>query len=202
LLDCQVAMLANQNLNYMTSGRAPQRAGNAHQNLVPYQVFAVSDGHMIVAVGNDSQFRAYCGVLGLPELADDPRFATNPKRVVNRDVLVPILAERMAQGEREHWLRELERAGVPAGPINTLDQVYADPQVQFRQMRRELPHPLAGTVPIAASPLRLSGSPVEYRRAPPLLGEHTAQVLRDRLGLTDEDIAALARPAPSAGKAV
>lgn len=202
LLDCQVAMLANQNLNYMTSGRAPQRAGNAHQNLVPYQVFAVSDGHMIVAVGNDSQFRAYCGVLGLPELADDPRFATNPKRVVNRDVLVPILAERMAQGERDHWLGELERAGVPAGPINTLDQVYADPQVQFRQMRRELPHPLAGTVPMAANPLRLSGSPVEYRRAPPLLGEHTAQVLRDRLGLTDEDIAALAQPAPSAGTAV
>ncbi|ANN65187.1 CaiB/BaiF CoA transferase family protein [Bordetella bronchialis] len=192
LLDCQVAMMANQNLNYMTSGKAPRRAGNAHQNLVPYQVFAVSDGHMIVAVGNDSQFRAYCGVIGLPELADDPRFATNPKRVVNREVLVPILAERMAQGERDHWLAELERVGVPAGPINTLDQVYEDPQVQFRQMRRELPHPVAGTVPIGASPLRFSGSPVEYRRAPPLLGQHTEQVLRERLGLTDGDIQALA----------
>jgi crotonobetainyl-CoA:carnitine CoA-transferase CaiB-like acyl-CoA transferase len=192
LLDCQVAMLANQNLNYMTSGTAPRRAGNAHQNLVPYQVFAVSDGHMIVAVGNDSQFRAYCGVLGLPELADDARFATNPKRVVNRDVLVPILAERMAQGERDHWLAELERVGVPAGTINTLDQVYEDPQVRFRQMRRELPHPVAGTVPIGASPLRFSGSPVEYRRAPPMLGEHTEEVLRERLGLSDSDIQALA----------
>jgi crotonobetainyl-CoA:carnitine CoA-transferase CaiB-like acyl-CoA transferase len=192
LLDCQVAMMANQNLNYMTSGEAPRRAGNAHQNLVPYQVFAVNDGHMIVAVGNDSQFRAYCRVIGLPELADDPRFATNPGRVVNREALVPILVERMAQGARDHWLAELERAGVPAGPINTLDQVYEDPQVQFRQMRRELPHPAAGVVPIAASPLRFSGSPVEYRRAPPMLGEHTEQVLRERLGLSDADIQALA----------
>ncbi|MFC4277266.1 CaiB/BaiF CoA transferase family protein [Achromobacter aloeverae] len=192
LLDCQVAMMANQNLNYMTSGKAPRRAGNAHQNLVPYQVFAVSDGHMIVAVGNDSQFRAYCGVIGLPELADDPRFNTNPKRVVNREILVPLLVERMAQGERDHWLAELERAGVPAGPINTLDQVYEDPQVVFRQMKRELPHPVAGTTPIAGSPLRLSGSPVEYRRPPPMLGEHTAQVLRERLGLSDAEIEALA----------
>jgi len=192
LLDCQVAMMANQNLNYMTSGKAPRRAGNAHQNLVPYQVFAVSDGHMIVAVGNDSQFRAYCRVIGMPELSDDPRFNTNPKRVLNREELVPLLVERMAQGERDHWLAELERAGVPAGPINTLDQVYEDPQVVFRQMKRELPHPVAGTVPMAGSPLRLSGSPVEYRHAPPMLGEHTAQVLRDRLGLSDADIEALA----------
>jgi crotonobetainyl-CoA:carnitine CoA-transferase CaiB-like acyl-CoA transferase len=192
LLDCQVAMMANQNLNYMTSGTAPRRAGNAHQNLVPYQVFAVSDGHIIVAVGNDSQFRAYCGVLGLPELADDPRFATNPGRVVNRETLVPMLVERMALDARDHWLAELERVGVPAGPINTLDQVYEDPQVRFRQMRRELPHPAAGKVPIAASPLRFSGSPVEYRRAPPMLGEHTEQVLRERLGLSDSDIQAMA----------
>jgi crotonobetainyl-CoA:carnitine CoA-transferase CaiB-like acyl-CoA transferase len=194
LLDCQVAMMANQNLNYMTSGQAPRRAGNAHQNLVPYQVFAVNDGHMIVAVGNDSQFRAYCNVIGLPELGTDARFATNPKRVVNRDILVPLLVERMAQGARDHWLAELERVGVPAGPINTLDQVYEDPQVQFRQMQRELPHALAGTVPMAASPLRFSGSPVEYRRAPPMLGEHTEEVLRERLGLSDADIQALGQP--------
>src|SRR5690606_18307355 len=108
----------------MTSGQAPGRAGNAHQNLVPYQVFAASDGHLIVAVGNDSQFRNYCAVIGAPELAEDPRYATNPGRVVNRNELVPILAERMKAGARDHWLRELERAGVPAGPINTLDQVY------------------------------------------------------------------------------
>jgi crotonobetainyl-CoA:carnitine CoA-transferase CaiB-like acyl-CoA transferase len=195
LLDCQVAMLANQNLNYMTSGKAPRRAGNAHQNLVPYQVFAVSDGHMIVAVGNDGQFRAYCRVIGLPELADDPRFATNPQRVINREVLVPILSERMLAGERDHWLEQLERVGVPAGPINTLDQVYEDPQVLARGMRLDLPHPAAGTVPVAASPLRFSGSPVVYDRPAPMLGQHTEQVLRERLGLSKEDIAALRGPA-------
>ena len=194
LLDCQVAMLANQNLNYMTTGQAPKRAGNAHQNLVPYQVFAASDGHLIVAVGNDSQFRNYCRVIGLPELSDDPRFSTNPQRVQNRDALVPLLAERMATGERDFWLAELEAAGVPAGPINTLDQVYKDPQVQAREMWRELPHPTAGKVPVAASPLKFSDSPVQYRRPAPLLGEHTRQVLSERLGLSEEEIQALAQP--------
>jgi len=193
LLDCQVAMLANQNLNYMTSGKAPRRAGNAHQNLVPYQVFAASDGHLIVAVGNDSQFRNYCRVIGMPELASDPRFATNPQRVQNREALVPVLTARMAEGARDMWLAELEAAGVPAGPINTLDQVYEDPQVLARGMRRDLPHPAAGSVPIAASPLKLSGSPVQYRHAPPLLGQHTRQVLAERLGLSDADIDALAQ---------
>ena len=192
LLDCQVAMLANQNLNYLVSGQAPQRAGNAHQNLVPYQVFAAADGHLIVAVGNDSQFRAYCGVIGLPELAGDPRYATNPGRVVNRGQLVPVLAERMKTGARDHWLRELERAGVPAGPINTLDQVYDDPQVRARGMRQDLPHPVAGSVPLAASPMRFSASPVQYRRAPPMLGQHTEEVLREELGLDEEEIRALA----------
>ncbi len=193
LLDCQVSMLANQNLNYMTSGVAPKRAGNAHQNLVPYQVFAASDGHLIVAVGNDSQFRNYCGAIGLPELSADPRFSTNPQRVKNREELVPLLAERMATGERDHWLAALEGVGVPAGPINTLDQVYEDPHVLARGMRRELPHPAAGKVPMAASPLKFSGSPVEYRRPPPMLGEHTGQVLSERLGLSAEEIQALAQ---------
>jgi len=192
LLDCQVAMLANQNANYMTSGAAPRRAGNAHQNLVPYQVFAAADGHLIVAVGNDSQFRAYCGVIGMPELAADPRYSTNPGRVVNRESLVPVLAERMREGARDRWLAELERAGVPAGPINTIDQVYQDPQVVARGMRRDLPHPAAGTAPTTASPLRFSGSPVQYRNAPPMLGQHTAEVLRERLGLTEDEIRALA----------
>jgi len=191
LLDCQVAMMANQNLNYMTSGNVPQRAGNAHQNLVPYQVFAAADGHLIVAVGNDSQFRNYCRVIDMPELADDPRFSTNPQRVQNRDALVPLLTVRMATGKRDYWLAELESAGVPAGPINTLDQVYEDPQVQARQMRRELPHPTAGVVPIAASPLKFSDSPVQYRRPAPLLGEHTQQILSERLGLSEADIQAL-----------
>jgi len=195
LLDCQVAMLANQNLNYMTSGNAPQRAGNAHQNLVPYQVFAAADGYLIVAVGNDSQFRYYCRVIGMPELAADPRFATNPQRVINRGELVPILVERMKTGARDMWLSELEAAGVPAGPINTLDQVYQDPQVIAREMKLELPHPAAGVVPIAASPIKLSDSPVRYERPAPMLGQHTRQVLRDRLGLSDADIEALSRPA-------
>ncbi|MDT4815170.1 Acetyl-CoA:oxalate CoA-transferase [compost metagenome] len=196
LLDCQVAMLANQNLNYMTSDVAPKRAGNAHQNLVPYQVFAASDGHLIVAVGNDSQFRNYCGAIGLPELSADPRFFTNPQRVKNREELVPLLAERMATGARDHWLAALEGVGVPAGPINTLDQVYEDPHVLARGMRRELPHPAAGKVPMAASPLKFSGSPVEYRRPPPMLGEHTGQVLSERLGLSAEEIQALAQSRP------
>lgn len=188
LLDCQVAMLANQNLNFMTSGKAPRRAGNAHQNLVPYQVFAASDGHLIVAVGNDSQFRAYCKVIERPELAQDERFRTNPGRVVNRDELIPILVEVMKTRARDHWLAELERAGVPGGPINTIDQVYQDPQVRARGMQMSLPHASAGQAPVGASPIRLSGSPVAYRHAAPLLGEHTAQVLRERLGMSDEQI--------------
>ena len=196
LLDCQVTMLANQNLNFMTSGVAPQRAGNAHQNLVPYQVFAAADGHLIVAVGNDSQFRNYCGAIGLPELSADPRFSTNPQRVKNRAELVPLLAERMATGARDHWLTALEGVGVPAGPINTLDQVYEDPHVLARGMKRELPHPAAGKVPMASSPLKFSDSPVQYRRPPPMLGEHTAQVLAEKLGLSTEEIQALAQSQP------
>ena len=188
LLDCQVAMLANQNLNYMTSGVSPRRAGNAHQNLVPYQVFAASDGHLIVAVGNDSQFKAYCRVIGLTDLSADVRFSTNSNRVINRDALVPLLTDVMRLKARDHWLDALEKAGVPAGPINSIEQVYEDPQVQSRQMKLELPHALAGTAPVGASPLRFSDTPVVYRHAAPILGEHTTYVLRERLGLTDEEI--------------
>jgi crotonobetainyl-CoA:carnitine CoA-transferase CaiB-like acyl-CoA transferase len=188
LLDCQVAMLANQNLNYMTSGVAPRRAGNAHQNLVPYQVFAAADGHLIVAVGNDSQFRNYCGVIGRPGLADDVRFKTNPNRVINRDLLVPMLVEAMKLQSRDHWLEELERVGVPAGPINTIEQVYENPQVLARDMKRVLPHTSAGEAPVSSSPLKLSDSPVAYRHAAPLLGEHTEQVLSERRGLAAEEI--------------
>ena len=188
LFDCQVAMLANQNLNYLTSGVAPKRAGNAHQNLVPYQVFAAADGHLIVAVGNNTQFAAYCNVIGRPDLPVDVRFKTNPDRVVNRDLLVPILIDVMKTRARDDWLKALERAGVPAGPINTIDQVYQDPQLLSRNMRLDLPHASAGHAPVAASPMKLSGSPVVYRHAAPLLGEHTRQVLRERLGLSDEEI--------------
>ncbi|MGE4339955.1 MAG: CaiB/BaiF CoA transferase family protein [Pigmentiphaga sp.] len=191
LLDCHVAMLANQNLNYMTTGVAPQRAGNAHQNVVPYQVFAVSDGHLIVAVGNDTQFRAYCAVLGQPQWAQDPRFATNSQRLVHRAELIPALEAAMREHTRDHWLQSLEAVGVPCGPINTLDQVFEDPQVRARELWRNLPHPTAGTAPTAANPIRFSATPVEYRNAPPLLGEHTEDVLRRYLDWPAERLQAL-----------
>ncbi|OZI24495.1 CaiB/BaiF CoA transferase family protein [Bordetella genomosp. 7] len=184
LFDCHVAMLANQNSNYFTSGVAPARAGNAHQNVVPYQVFAASDGHLIVATGNESQYRAYCNAIGAPELGDDPRFATNKLRVTHRDELVPLLAGIMKQGRRDDWIARLEAAGVPCGPINNIAQAFAHPQAQARQLRREMPHPLGGTASVTASPLRFSASPVVYRSAPPLLGQHTAEILRDVLGRT------------------
>ncbi|MGV2909901.1 CaiB/BaiF CoA transferase family protein [Achromobacter sp. AGC25] len=190
LLDSHVALLANQNSNYFNSGVAPKRAGNAHQNVVPYQVFAASDGHLIVATGNESQYRAYCRAIGVPELGDDPRFATNRLRVTNRDVLIAILTEIMLQGRRDDWIAKLEAVGVPCGPINDIAQAFAHPQAQARQLRRDLPHPAGGMAPVTASPLRFSGSPVVYRRAPPLLGEHTEEVLRDVLGKSADAIAA------------
>jgi len=190
LLDSHVAMLANQNSNYFNSGVAPQRAGNAHQNVVPYQVFAASDGHLIVATGNESQYRAYCRAIGAPELGDDPRFATNRMRLANRELLVGLLTEIMHQGKRDDWIAKLEAVGVPCGPINDIAQAQAHPQAQARQLRRDLPHPAGGVAAVTASPLRLSASPVEYRRAPPLLGEHTEEVLREVLGKTPEEIAA------------
>lgn len=191
LLDCQVAMLANQNLNYMTSGQAPKRAGNAHQNLVPYQVFEVEDGHLILAVGNDSQFAAFCGLINMPELAQDDRYRKNTGRVVNRDTLIPLLATVMKTRKRDEWLADLEANNIPAGPINTIDQVYADPQVVARQLRLDLPHPTAGSTPMTASPIRFSETPIQYRNAPPMLGQHSEEILRDELGWNDEQIGQL-----------
>ncbi|MEO5695919.1 MAG: CaiB/BaiF CoA-transferase family protein [Burkholderiaceae bacterium] len=190
LLDTQVAMLANLGANYLVTGVAPQRAGNAHQNIVPYQVFEVADGHLIVAVGNDSQFTKFCGVAGCPELAADPRFARNAGRVRDRDTLVPVLAALMKQRARADWLAALEAAKVPCGPINDLAEVFADPHVRERQMTVQIPHPLAGNVSLVASPIKLSATPVQYRRAPPLLGEHTAELLRE-FGLDPAEVAAL-----------
>ena len=184
LLDSHVALLANQNSNYFNSGVAPTRAGNAHQNVVPYQVFAASDGHLIVATGNESQYRAYCTAIGAAELGDDPRFATNRLRVTHRDTLVALLAEIMRQGTRDDWIARLEAVGVPCGPINDIAQAFAHPQVAARQLRRDLPHPSGSVAPVTASPLRFSASPVVYRRAPPLLGQHTEEVLREVLGLS------------------
>lgn len=190
LLDSHVALLANQNSNYFNSGVAPTRAGNAHQNVVPYQVFAASDGHLIVATGNESQYRAYCTAIGAAELGDDPRFATNRLRVTHRDTLVALLAEIMRQGTRDDWIARLEAVGVPCGPINDIAQAFAHPQVAARQLRRDLPHPSGSVAPVTASPLRFSASPVVYRRAPPLLGQHTEEVLREVLGKSPEAIAA------------
>jgi len=194
LLDCHVALVSNQNSNFFASGKAPQRAGNAHQNVVPYQVFACADGHLIVAVGNDSQFRAYARVIGAPELADDERYATNSGRIRNRETLIARLTELMAAGNRDDWLEKMEAAGVPGGPINDIGQVFENPQVIARGLRQNIAHPTAGTVPVTASPLRFSDTPVQYDRPPPLLGQHTIEVLREVLGLTEDDIAALQPP--------
>lgn len=179
LLDTHVAMLANQNLNYMTSGVVPKRYGNAHQNVVPYQVFAASDGHLILAVGNDTQFRAYCSVIGRPDLSEHPDYKTNSQRLRNRDTLIPQLIEVMKTDSRDAWIERLQKVGVPAGPINNLDEVFANPQVQSREIWRTMNHPLAGQTPTTASPMRFSDTPVQYRMAPPLLGEHTDQVLAE-----------------------
>jgi len=190
LLDTQVAMLANLGANYLVTGVPPQRAGNAHQNIVPYQVFEVADGHMILAVGNDSQFAKFCEVAGRPELATDPRFVRNADRVRHRGVLVPLLVEVMKQRPRARWLGALEAAKVPCGPINDLGEVFADPQVCARGMTVELPHPLADKVRLVASPMKLSATPVQYRRPPPLLGEHTDEVLIEA-GLSVEELTLL-----------
>jgi crotonobetainyl-CoA:carnitine CoA-transferase CaiB-like acyl-CoA transferase len=182
LLDTQVAMLANLGANFLTTGQAPQRAGNAHQNIVPYQVFEVADGHLILAVGNDGQFARFCGVAGCAELASDTRFTTNRLRVKHRAELVPLLADRMRQRPRADWLAALEAATVPCGPINGLDEVFADPQVQARGMQQAVPHPLSDRLSLVASPMKLSATPVQLRRPPPLLGQHTDEVLAE-LGL-------------------
>ena len=179
LLDTQVAMLANLGANYLVTRQAPQRAGNAHQNIVPYQVFEVADGHLIVAVGNDSQFARFCTVADCGGLPLDPRFATNANRVRHRETLVPLLADRLKLRSRADWLAALEAAKVPCGPINDLADVFADPQVRERGMTVSLPHPHNDALELVASPMKLSATPVQARRPPPLLGQHTDEVLTE-----------------------
>ncbi len=191
LLDTQVAMMANMATNYLATGKPPTRWGNAHPNIVPYQVFKVADGWVIVACGNDSQFRKLTQVAGQPELADDPRFATNPARVRHRDQLVPLLEALMQQRPRDEWIRLLEAVGVPCGPINDMADVFRDPQVLARDMRQELPHPTAGQVSVPGSALKLSATPVTYRSAPPLLGQHTQEVLQSLAALSADELEAL-----------
>jgi crotonobetainyl-CoA:carnitine CoA-transferase CaiB-like acyl-CoA transferase len=183
LLDTVIAMLANMNMNYLTTGVAPGRAGNAHQNIVPYQVFAAADGYVIVAVGNDAQYARFCEIAGRPDLATDPRFAKNASRVRHRAVLVPMLEELVRTRPVSFWTERLEAAGVPCGPINSIAQAFADPQVQERGLHIDLPHPSAGRVPLVASPIKMSATPPRFERAPPLLGQHTDEILRNELGL-------------------
>jgi len=191
LFDTQVAWLANQAMNYLVGGEVPARHGSGHPNIVPYQAFATADGYLMLAVGNDRQFRSCAACLGVDELADDPRFATNGARVANRDSLVSVLAERFAGAATDHWLRRLGEQGVPCGPINDLAQVFADRQVSARGLLAALPHALGVDAPVVTNPVRFSGEALRPRMAPPLLGQHTDEVLGDRLGYAPESIAEL-----------
>ena len=188
LLDSQIALLAYQNTNYFSTGTPPKRIGNLHPNIVPYQPFKSKDGEVIIACGNDNLFRKFCEVAGCPELAIDPRFSTNGKRVENRAEITALLQKIFIEKSTAEWLPLLEAAGVPNGPINDLAQVFEEPQVKARGVKIELEHAAAGKLPLVASPMRFSGTPLEYRLAPPLLGEHTDQVLRELLKLSAAEI--------------
>jgi crotonobetainyl-CoA:carnitine CoA-transferase CaiB-like acyl-CoA transferase len=191
LLDVQVAMLANLSSSYFVSGQAPGRMGNAHMNIVPYHVFRAADEFLIVAVGNDGQFARFCEIIGAPEWASDARFDTNAKRVGQRDLLVGLIAQRMLARPAREWLAALEPAGVPCGPINDLPQVFSDPQVRHRGLQVKAPHPAAGEVTMVGNPIKFSRTRVEHNHAPPLLGEHTDEVLGAVLGLDAGAIGAL-----------
>jgi len=191
LFDCQVAGLANQATNYLAGGMVPGRLGNAHPNIVPYQVFATADGHLILATSNDHQFRRFAAVAGIAEIAADPRYAANAERVAHRQALVDLIKPIFAQRTTAQWISDLEAANVPCGPINRIDEVFADPQAIARGLTIAMNHAAVGPLNLVTSPLRLSATPPEYRSAPPLLGEHTAEVLSGILGLTAAQIADL-----------
>lgn len=191
LLDVQVACLANQAMNYLIGGEAPQRLGNAHPNIVPYQAFPTADGHIILAVGNDEQFRKFCEVADCAEWANDERYATNSARVVNRAELCDNIAQVLRSRDSRVWLDELEQVSVPCGPINDIDQVFDNPQIKAREMRIEAEHPLTEKVPLVANPIKYSRTPIGTPDAPPLLGADSKQVLSDLLGYSESDIARL-----------
>jgi len=191
LLDTQVAWLANQAQNYLTSGKSPERQGTAHPNIVPYQAVPASDGYFMLAVGNDAQFKKFCAIAGLDGIAEDPAYASNAARVQARDQLVPVIERTTRQKPAAWWLQQLSDAHVPCGPINNLEQVFADPQVQARGMVVEQAHPTAGTVKTVRNPLGFSASELAYEQAPPILGEHTDAVLGTMLALGAEEIESL-----------
>ena len=191
LLDTIVAFNANQIVSYFVSDRVPIRWGNAHPQVVPYEAFATSDGHIILAVGNDAQFRRFCRVAECPELAEEQRFASNSQRIVHRAELTPIIAEILRTRSKHEWLAALEAADVPCGPINNMKEVFEDPQVLHRKLRVDLPHAAGGIAPVVASPMRLSDTPVEYRLAPPLLGQHNDDIYRGLLGKSEQEMARL-----------
>jgi glutaryl-CoA transferase len=191
LLDCQVAVLANQALNFLVGGQAPTRLGNAHPNIVPYQTFKTRDGHVIIAVGTDRQFREFCRIAGIAHIADDPRFSTNRGRVENRKELVSLLIDPIKTRSTGEWIALLEAAAVPCGPINRIDEVFADPQVIARGIQIALSRPDGAVTPGVANPIRLSATPIDYDRAPPALGDGTATVLKTVLGLAEGDVEAL-----------
>ena len=191
LFDTQAAFLANQAMNYLATGEVPGRLGNAHPNIVPYQTFRTADGDIILACGNDNLFGKFCEVAGCQALVRDERFATNARRVENREAITELLAEVFAQRTTHEWVEMLEAAGVPNGPINNIRQVFEEPQAIARGLRFDLPHPTAGSVPLVASPMRFSATPIEQRLPPPTLGQHTDEILRDVLGLDAAAIAEL-----------
>ena len=191
LFDVTAATMANQALNFLVTGNAPGRLGNAHPNIVPYQAFATSDDYVIVAVGNDAQYGRFCEVGGRPDLAADERYSSNALRVQNREELVPLIEEMMRAKTRAEWLSELEAVGVPCGPINNLAQLFDDPQVKARGTRMDLPHPVAGTVPQVANPIKYSNAELAYGQAAPTLGQHTEEILTGLLGKKPAELAKL-----------
>jgi crotonobetainyl-CoA:carnitine CoA-transferase CaiB-like acyl-CoA transferase len=191
LLDVQVATLCNQSQNYLASGKPPGRYGNAHANIVPYQVFRASDQDFIIACGNDSQFLALCDAIGLPHLPADPRFTRNADRVANREAIIQILSEHFIGDRAQAWISRIHPRGVPIGAINSIAQALDEPQVQARNMLVNIPHPLKPDFVTVGSPIKMSGTPVEYLRPAPMLGEHTDEVLKRQLNMSDEQLAQL-----------
>ncbi len=191
LLDVQTAVLANQSMNYLTTGQAPVRMGNQHPNIVPYQSFKTANGYLILTVGNDAQFERFCSLVKRQDLTRDQRFVTNKDRVKNRTTLIPIIEEIMLEKSSEEWLRDLDKENIPCGPINTIDKVFENEQIKHRNMEIEMSHPVAENLKMVANPIRFSKTPITYDRPPPLLGEHTKAVLSEVLDLDDSEIESL-----------